>query len=56
MRATARKALGIESSLPDAHAVLAMAGILDYDWSEAGRQFQLAMAGERTQPFNLLPP
>src|ERR1039458_557110 len=51
MRATARKALGIESSLPDAHAVLAMAGILDYDWSEAGRQFQLAMAGERTQPF-----
>jgi len=51
MRATARKALGIESSLPDAHAVLAMAGILDYDWSEAGRQFQLAMASERTQPF-----
>jgi TolB-like protein len=51
MRATARKALGIESSLPDAHAVLAMAGILDYDWSEAGRQFQLAMASERIQPF-----
>ena len=51
MRATARKALGIESSLPDAHAVLALAGILDYDWSEAGRQFQLAMAGERIQPF-----
>jgi tetratricopeptide (TPR) repeat protein len=51
MRATARKALGIESSLPDAHAVLAMAGVLDYDWSEAGRQFQLAMASERIQPF-----
>ncbi len=51
MRATARKALGIESSLPDAHAVLAMAGVLDYDWPEAGRQFQLAMASERIQPF-----
>jgi TolB-like protein/Tfp pilus assembly protein PilF len=51
MRATARKALGIESSLPDAHAVLAMACVLDYDWSEAARQFQLAMASERIQPF-----
>jgi TolB-like protein/Tfp pilus assembly protein PilF len=51
MRETARKALGIESSLADAHAVLAMAGVLDYDWSEAGRQFHLAMASGHIQPF-----
>lgn len=51
MRATARKALEIESSLPDAHAVLAMAAVLDFDWSEAGRQFELAMDSEQIQPL-----
>jgi TolB-like protein/Tfp pilus assembly protein PilF len=51
MRARARKALEIEPSLPDAHAVLAMAAVLDYDWPEAGRQFPLAMASGQIQPL-----
>jgi serine/threonine-protein kinase len=43
--AAARKALSIDDSLPDAQAVLAAVAIfLDYDWEEAGRQLQLAMA------------
>ena len=56
MRATAQRALEIESSLPDAHAVLAIAGVLDYDWAEAGRQFQLAMAGAAGSAVYLLSP
>ena len=28
-----------------------MAGVLDYDWPEAGRQFELAMASEQIQSF-----
>ncbi len=51
MRATARKALEIESWLPDVHGVLAMAAVLDYDWSEAGREFELVMASDQIQPF-----
>ncbi len=51
MRSTAQKALQIEPSLPDIHAVLAMAAVLDYDWYEAGRNFELVMAGEQIQPF-----
>ncbi|MBZ5634980.1 MAG: protein kinase [Acidobacteriia bacterium] len=51
MSAEARKALEIDSSLPDAHAVLAMASVIDYDWNEAGRQFRLAMAHEPIPPM-----
>lgn len=51
MRSTAQKALQIEPSLPDIHAVLAMAAVLDYDWYEAGRNFELVMASEQIQPF-----
>jgi TolB-like protein/predicted Ser/Thr protein kinase len=36
MRVETGKALEIDSSLPDAHAVLGLAGVLDYDWTEAG--------------------
>ena len=50
MSAEARKALEIDPSLPDAHAVLAMASVIDYDWNEAGRQFRLAMAHEPIPP------
>jgi len=51
MRVEARKALEIDSSLPDAHAVLGLAGLLDYDWAEAGREFHLAMSPEHVQPL-----
>jgi serine/threonine-protein kinase len=46
MRKEARKALEIDSSLPDPHAALGMASVLDYDWAEAGQHFRLAMAQE----------
>jgi tetratricopeptide (TPR) repeat protein len=51
MRSTAQKALKIQPSLPDIHAVLAMSAVLDYDWSEAGQNFELVMASEQIQPF-----
>jgi eukaryotic-like serine/threonine-protein kinase len=51
MRTEARKALEIDPSLADAQAVLGMAGVLDYDWTEAARHFQLAMACEPIQPL-----
>jgi serine/threonine-protein kinase len=51
MRTEAQKALEIDQSLADAQAVLGMAGVLDYDWTEAGRHFRLAMAREPIQPF-----
>jgi eukaryotic-like serine/threonine-protein kinase len=45
VRAKARRALEIDSSLPDPHAMLGVvAGLYDYDWVEAERQFRLAMA------------
>jgi serine/threonine-protein kinase len=44
-RAAAQRALEIDPSLAEAHAELAAVAIfLDYDWAEAGRWFQLAMA------------
>jgi len=51
MSAEARKALEIDPSLPDGHAVLAMASVIDYDWNEAGRHFRLAMAHEPIPPM-----
>jgi len=50
MKARAEEALKIDLSLPEAHAVLAMVAVLDYDWTEAGRQFRLAIACEPVQP------
>jgi eukaryotic-like serine/threonine-protein kinase len=46
MRKEAQKALEIDSSLPDPHAALGMASVLDYDWAEADQHFRLAMAQE----------
>jgi serine/threonine-protein kinase len=46
-RANARKALELDPFLPDAHAVLgAVATLLDLDWHEAERRFDMASARE----------
>ena len=45
VRSQAQKALDLEPSLPEGHAMLgAVAGSLEYDWKEAERHFQLAIA------------
>ena len=47
VRSEARKALAIDPSLPEGHATLGLvAGLYDYDWQEAARRFELAMAGD----------
>jgi serine/threonine-protein kinase len=44
VRAEAQKALEIDPSLPDGHAMLGLvAAIYDYDWEEAARRFGRAM-------------
>ena len=51
VREEARKALEIDPSLPEAHAILGIvAGAYDYDWKEAGRHFDLAMAQDLIPP------
>jgi tetratricopeptide (TPR) repeat protein len=51
VRACAQKALEIDPSLPEAHAVLGVvAGLYDYDWKEAERLFRLAMARDPVSP------
>ena len=48
----AHKALAIEPSLAQAHSCLAMKAFLfDYDWTEAERQFSLALAEEPAPPL-----
>ena len=50
-RAAVHEALKIDPSLPEAHAALGcVAAFLDYDWTEAGRQFRLAMAHDPIPP------
>ena len=45
VRAAVQRALEIDPSLPEAHALLGdVAALYDYDWKEAERQFRLAMA------------
>jgi TolB-like protein/Tfp pilus assembly protein PilF len=47
MRNEARKALAIDATLPDGHAMLgAAAAMFDYDWHEAEHQFRLALEHE----------
>ena len=47
VRLEARKALDIDPSLQEGHAMLGMvAALYDYDWTEAERHFQLATAHE----------
>ena len=43
----AQKALELDHSLPEAHALLAtMAATYDYDWATAQRRYELALAGQ----------
>jgi serine/threonine-protein kinase len=50
-RAAILRAIEIDPSLPEAHAVLGgIAAALEFDWTEAKRQFDLAMAGETVPP------
>jgi serine/threonine-protein kinase len=51
MNEEARKALHIDPSLGEAHAVLALVAVLDYNWKEAGQQFDVAMAHEPVPPL-----
>jgi serine/threonine-protein kinase len=51
MRVEARNALAVEPSLPDAHAVLALAAVLDYEWEQADRAFELAVSNPPVQPL-----
>jgi serine/threonine-protein kinase len=44
IRKEARRALEIDASLPEGHAILGTAAAMDFDWPEAERHFQLAMA------------
>jgi hypothetical protein len=47
VRSAARKALEIDPSLAEGHAMLGLvAALYDYDWEEAGHRFALAMAAE----------
>jgi serine/threonine protein kinase/Tfp pilus assembly protein PilF len=50
MRASARRALEIEPSRPEAHIVLALVAVLGYDWAEAEREFRIAFAHEPLPP------
>jgi len=50
MRASARRALDLDPSLTDAHSVLALAAVLDYDWPDAETQFRLARASDPISP------
>ena len=51
IRDEAQKALDLDPSLPEAHAMLgAVACIYDYDWPEAHRRIGLAMASEPISP------
>jgi len=51
MKTAARRALEIEPSLADAHAVLGMVAVLDYNWQEAGREFDIVMASQSISPW-----
>lgn len=51
VRTAAQRALDLDPSIPHAHAVLgAVAAFYDYDRTEAGRRFRLAMACEPVPP------
>jgi tetratricopeptide (TPR) repeat protein len=51
MRSLAQRALELDPSIADAHAPLCiLAATLEYDWSEAARQFALATPGGQGSP------
>lgn len=52
IRALARRALELDSSIAEAHGVLCvLAATCDFDWDEAGRQFALATPEGRGPPL-----
>jgi hypothetical protein len=51
MKEEGRRALEIDPSLLDAHVVPALAAVLDYDWEEAGKYFELTRARDAIPPF-----
>ena len=52
VRSLAQKALELDPSLPEGHAMLGMvAACLEYDWKEAERRFRLAMARDPVPVF-----
>jgi tetratricopeptide (TPR) repeat protein len=52
MRSQAQKALELDPSLPEGHAMLGyVAAFLEYDWKEAERRFCLAMARDPVPVF-----
>jgi len=50
IRKEARRALEIDASLPEGHAILGTAAAMDFDWPEAERHFELAMAHGAVPP------
>jgi len=51
VRQESQKALDIDPSLPEAHAMLGNeAALYDYNWKEAGRRFDMAMAQDPIPP------
>jgi len=50
MRGEARLALALETSLPEAHAALALTAVSEYDWASAASGFQRALAADRVSP------
>jgi serine/threonine-protein kinase len=51
MSVEAQAALVVDPSLADAHAVLAMAAVLDYEWERADHEFELALSSPPVQPL-----
>ena len=52
VRSLARKALELDPSLPEGHAMLgSVAAFLEHDWKEAERRFRLAMARDPVPVF-----
>ena len=51
MSAAAQRALEIDATLAEAHAVRALVEVLDYNWEEAGKEFALAMSAGHVSPL-----
>jgi eukaryotic-like serine/threonine-protein kinase len=52
LRSHAQKALELDPSLPEGHALLGVvAGYLEHDWKEAERRFRLALARDPVPPL-----
>src|SRR5712691_2478326 len=51
-RAHAERALELDPSLPDGHALLGIvAALYEYDWTESAREFGIAMGREPVPPW-----